>query len=65
MSNAALLLMDFQAGVADQAWAAAAVERAAFARAAARKRGLLTLFTHISFREGFPDVSGATRLSGG
>jgi nicotinamidase-related amidase len=57
MNNAALLLMDFQAGVADQAWAAAALERAAVARVAARQRGLLTVFTHVSFREGFPEVS--------
>jgi nicotinamidase-related amidase len=57
MSNVALLLMDFQIGIADKTWAASAIGQAASARDAARRNGILTVFTHVSFRPGLPDVS--------
>jgi nicotinamidase-related amidase len=57
MSNAALLLMDFQIGIADKAWAASAIAQASSARGAARRNGILTVFTRVNFRPGLPDVS--------
>jgi nicotinamidase-related amidase len=53
----ALLMLDFQAGIADKPFAAYAVARALVAQRAARKACTLTLCSKVRFRAGLADIS--------
>lgn len=53
----ALLLMDFQNGIAGRPGYEAAVERAARALDAARRTGAPVIFVRIGFRPGLPEVA--------
>ncbi|HUJ58176.1 MAG TPA: cysteine hydrolase [Kofleriaceae bacterium] len=57
-ATSALLVMDFQASIVDMvADNAALVERTARLVAAARARGLRTIYVVVGFRPGYPEVS--------
>ncbi len=53
----ALLLMDFQNGIAGRPGFEPAVEQAASALAAARAHGIPVVYVRVAFREGYPEVS--------
>ena len=55
--KSALLILDYQVGVGDQPYADAAANRAATALEAARKAGLLIVFSKVRFRPGYPDIA--------
>ncbi|MBO0846819.1 MAG: cysteine hydrolase [Nocardioides sp.] len=55
--TAALLLMDFQAGVVDRLGSADVVEAAGTALEAARRHGVPVVFVRVAFRPGLPEVS--------
>jgi len=52
-----LLLLDFQQGVGDLAYAHEAVGAAAVALDAGRQSGLFTVFSKVAFRPGYPEIS--------
>ena len=54
---AALLLMDFQAGVVSRLGSAGVLQRAGEALAAARDHGVSPVFVRVGFRPGTPEVS--------
>jgi nicotinamidase-related amidase len=54
---AALLLMDFQAGVVGRLGSTEVVERAGQALGAARSHGVPVVFVRVGFRDGTPEVS--------
>jgi nicotinamidase-related amidase len=54
---AALLLMDFQAGVVERFGSPEVMERARAALDAARRHGVAVVFVRIGFREGSPEAS--------
>jgi nicotinamidase-related amidase len=53
----ALLMLDFQAGIADKPFAADAVARALVAQRAAREAHILTLCSRVRFRADHTDIS--------
>lgn len=57
INRSALMICDFQMGIADQAFAKEAAGRAAMALAVAQKAGLLVVFTRVAFLPGYVDVS--------
>jgi nicotinamidase-related amidase len=59
-TRTALLLMDFQSSIADQARTNGTVEAALAARDAARRLGHRIIFCKVGFREGYPEVSETT-----
>ena len=59
--SAALLVMDFQAGVVDRFSGSETVSRARRAVDAARAHGVPAVFVRIGFREGNPEVSGRNK----
>lgn len=56
-NKSALMICDFQLGIGDQAYAKEAVPRAAAALEAARKAGMLVVFSRVEFRPGYTDIS--------
>lgn len=54
---AALLLMDFQAGVVERLGSAEVLQRAREALDGARRRGVPVVFVRVGFRDGTPEVS--------
>jgi nicotinamidase-related amidase len=59
--NTALLLMDFQNGIAGRPGFEPVVEAAARALAAARGRGVPVIFVRVAFRPGSADLPGWQR----
>jgi nicotinamidase-related amidase len=58
-SRTALLLLDFQQMVVGQIPdSGPLIERVVALRDAARQAGLLTIYVHVAFRPGYPEVSG-------
>jgi nicotinamidase-related amidase len=55
--NTALLLMDFQNGIAGRPGFEPVVDAAARALAAARGRGVPVIFVRVAFRPGYPEIS--------
>jgi nicotinamidase-related amidase len=55
--NSALLILDYQVGVGDQAYAHDASLRAAEALAAGRKAGLLIIFSKVNFLPDYSDIA--------
>ena len=60
-SRTALLLLDFQVGLADQPWAKPAVANARTALSAARTRRMTVVFSKVGFAPGYPDVAPASK----
>ena len=58
----ALLVLDFQTGVADAVFAKQAVAKAAKALQAARVHRLPVFFSKIGFRPGYPEVADANQI---
>ena len=56
-SSTALLVLDFQVGLAEKPFAATALVKAAQAVEAARRRSLLVVYSRVAFRAGYPDVA--------
>lgn len=56
-NKSALMICDFQLGIGDQPYAKEAVARAAAALEAARKAGMLVVFSRVAFEPGYTDVS--------
>lgn len=56
-NKSALMICDFQVGIGDQAYAKAAAPRAAAALDAARKAGMLVVFSRVAFQPGYTDIS--------
>ena len=56
-NKSALMLCDFQLGIGDQAYAKDAVPHAAAALEAARKAGMLVVFSRVCFQPGYMDIS--------
>ena len=67
MSNArtALLLMDFQADIAEHSRAAGTVQVALDALAAARASGVKVIFVKVGFRDGYPEIGEETPVFSG
>ena len=59
--KSALLILDYQVGVGDQAYAKGAALRAAAALAAGRKAGLSIIFSKVSFRPGYSDIASTNK----
>ncbi len=57
LKKTVLMICDCQVGIADLPYAKEAVQRAAAALAAARKAGMLVLFSRVTFEPGYLDVS--------
>lgn len=53
----ALLIGDYQAGIGDQPYAAESAQQAVAALQAARKAGMLVVFSKVCFQPGYLDVS--------
>lgn len=60
----ALLLMDFQNGIAGRPGFEGAVESAARALDAARRTGVPVLFVRVAFRPGYPEVAAGSSFGG-
>ncbi len=56
-NKSALMICDFQLGIGDQAYAKEAVPRAVSALEAARKIGMLIVFSRVEFQPGYTDIS--------
>jgi nicotinamidase-related amidase len=59
LMTTALLLMDFQNGIAGRPGFEDAVDAAARALDTARRRGIPTVFVRVAFRPGYPEVAAA------
>ncbi len=57
IDNSALMICDFQVGIGDQPYAKEAITRAAAALEAARKAGILVIFSRVEFQPGYTDIS--------
>jgi nicotinamidase-related amidase len=57
VKGTALLVLDYQKGLGDLPYAKDAAPRAAAALAAARKAGMPVVFSKVTFRPGYTDVS--------
>jgi nicotinamidase-related amidase len=58
-AKTALLILDFQVGIGDQAFAEKATKKAVQAVEAARTAGIGVFFTKVAFRAGYPEVAPA------
>ncbi|MFD9324744.1 cysteine hydrolase family protein [Streptomyces sp. NPDC060065] len=56
-SSTALLVLDFQAGLTEKPFAKAALGKAVQAVEAARRQGLLVVYSRVGFRSGYSDVA--------
>lgn len=56
-NKSALMICDFQLGIGDQAYAKEAAPRAVAALEAARKAGMLIVFSRVAFQPGYTDIS--------
>jgi nicotinamidase-related amidase len=56
-SSTALLVLDFQVGLAEKPFAATALAKVTQAVEAARRHGLLVVYSRVAFRAGYPDVA--------
>lgn len=56
-STTALLVLDFQVGLAEKPFAAFALAKAIQAVEAARRQGLLVVYSRVGFRTGYPEVA--------
>ena len=56
-NKSVLMICDYQLGVGDDPYAKTAAPRAAAALAAARKAGMLVVFSKVTFRPGYIDLS--------
>jgi nicotinamidase-related amidase len=61
ISDTALLILDFQAGIGDQPFAKSAAQRAAAALKAGRSAGLPVVFSKVKFREGYRDIADSNK----
>jgi len=61
--STALLLMDFQAGIAGRA-PETVIDRATRALGAAREHGVPVVFVRVAFRDGLPEVSSRNKAFG-
>jgi len=59
--KSALLILDYQVGVGDQAYAQEAAPRAAAALAAGRKAALFIIFSKVNFRPGYSDIASSNK----
>jgi nicotinamidase-related amidase len=59
--DTALLILDFQIGIGDQAYATSAVQRVATALRAGRAAGLPVVFSKVKFRPGYRDVADSNK----
>jgi nicotinamidase-related amidase len=64
-NRTALLLMDFQLGIADGANAAGSVQMALRAREFATSVGTKVIFCKVGFQEGYPEVADSTPIFSG
>ncbi len=53
----ALMICDYQLGIGDQPYAKESAQRAAVALDAGRKAGMLVIFSKVTFRPGYTDIS--------
>lgn len=56
-NKSALMICDFQLGIGDQVYAKEAALRAVVALEAARKAGMLIVFSRVEFQPGYTDIS--------